>query len=389
MEHKQENNNNLGYMLSEDGTILLNVTNAALDENGHFTIPYGVTSIGFSAFYDCTSLTKVDIPESVTSIEGRAFFVCISLTTVDIPNSVTSIGEWDFFRCTSLTKVHIPESMTSIVKNAFASCKSLTTVHISEGVTSIEEEAFYGCTGLTTVDIPNSVTSIEVWAFEGCTSLTHIIIDTDDEAEFNRIKNLLLKDLRDKVISRSVYEIQRNIVGNFFNHALSEAGLPVTDVNQIITSYLSEPLVCILGAINQVRRCTFLPNDGSKLMYRDLLAQTIGRFFPDFYPGQATDQKQHADERRPTQNTGSTLRLTLTPASQEERLNSTQEASSLPGSLDHPVDEKESSAQGQPGSTPPTPELFQSGAPVSGSQPVVPTRGRRGGEETNMCCVMQ
>ena len=310
MEHKLKEGhqeiNDADYKLSEDGRILLKVTNAAPDANGHFTIPDGVTSI----------------------------------------------DNWAFHGCASLTTVHIPNSMTSIGLGAFEDC-----------------------TGLTTVDIPNSVTSIEVWAFEGCTSLTNVIIKTDNEAELNRIKNLLLKDLRDKVISRSVYEIQRNIVGNFFNHALSEAGLPVTDVNQIITSYLPEPLDYISRFINELGICTCLLGADSKETYRELLAQSIGIFFPNFYPGQVTDQKQHADERRPTQNTGSTLRLTLTPASQEERLkNSTQEASSLPGSLDHPVDEKESPVQDQQGSTP-APALFQ---------PVVPTRGQNQPEPTQV-----
>ena len=89
----------------------------------------------------------------------------------------------------------------------------------------------------------------------------------------------------------------------------------------------------------------------------------------------------------------STLRLTLTPASQEERLNSTQEASSLPGSLDHPVDEKESSAQDQQGSTP-VPGLFQPVAQTPGTtqaapQTVAPTRGQGDEEQTDSCCVMQ
>ncbi|MFR6424692.1 MAG: leucine-rich repeat domain-containing protein [Oscillospiraceae bacterium] len=78
-----------------------------------------VTSIGGSAFDNCTSLTSVTIPDSVTSIGWYAFDGCTSLTSVTIPDSVTSIGRYAFDGCTSLTSVTIPDSVTSIGDGAF------------------------------------------------------------------------------------------------------------------------------------------------------------------------------------------------------------------------------------------------------------------------------
>ena len=172
----------------------------------------GVTSIGDSAFFDCTSLTSVTIPDSVTSIGEYAFYNCTSLTSVTIPNSVTSIGEYAFYNCTSLTSVAIPDSVTSIGDDAFSNCKSLTSVTIPDSVTSIGDAAFASCTSLTGIwvaegnshyandasgvlfnkdkttlvqcpgafsgsyAIPNSVTSIVGYAFDGCASLTSVTI---------------------------------------------------------------------------------------------------------------------------------------------------------------------------------------------------------------------
>ena len=137
---------------------------------------YKVTSIGNSAFYNCSSLTSVTIPNSVTSIGEYAFNSCYSLTPVTIPNSVTSIGEYAFAYCTSLTSVTIPNSVTSIGNSAFYNCTSLTSVTIPNSVTFIENSTFRSCTSLTSVTIPNSVTSIEGVAFSGCSSLTSVTI---------------------------------------------------------------------------------------------------------------------------------------------------------------------------------------------------------------------
>ena len=174
------------------------------------TIPNGVTSIGGSAFSDCSGLTSVTIPNSVTSIGDRAFAYCRGLTSVSIPTGVTSIGDRAFAYCSGLTSVTIPTGVTFIGEYAFSGCSGLTSINVTSGnthyssidgvlynyvqdtlilcpevktsvsipnsVTSIGGSAFSGCSSLTSVTIPNSVTSIGGSAFFVCSSLTSVTI---------------------------------------------------------------------------------------------------------------------------------------------------------------------------------------------------------------------
>ena len=123
-----------------------------LNDNGAFaskgitsiTIPSSITSIGGSAFYNCTSLTSITIPIGVKSIGLDAFRSCTSLTRVTIPASVISIGGGAFMFCTSLTSVTIPASVTSIGGGAFYNCTSIASITIPASVTSLGYGVFYG-----------------------------------------------------------------------------------------------------------------------------------------------------------------------------------------------------------------------------------------------------
>ena len=175
----------------------------------NITIPSSVTSIGDEVFYQCTGLTSIVvdsantvydsrnncnaiintstnelvigckdtvIPNTVTSIGESAFENCTSLTSITIPNNVTSIGNKAFINCRGLTSIDIPNSVTSIGNYAFLGCSGLTSVTIGRGVTSIGNYAFSDCTGLTSITIPNSVTSIGESAFNRCSNLTSFTI---------------------------------------------------------------------------------------------------------------------------------------------------------------------------------------------------------------------
>ena len=88
-----------------------------------YVIPASVTSIGYSAFKNSSSLFNIVIPNSVTSIGNSTFSGCSSLSNIVIPDSVTSIGISAFSNCSSLSEIVIPSSVTSIGDYAFYKCK--------------------------------------------------------------------------------------------------------------------------------------------------------------------------------------------------------------------------------------------------------------------------
>lgn len=86
----------------------------------------GITSIGASAFENCTSLEIIELEEGITSINGYAFYGCTSLKELELPKSLKSIGESAFDGCTSLQKLTAYPKLTSIKNTSFRKNNALT-----------------------------------------------------------------------------------------------------------------------------------------------------------------------------------------------------------------------------------------------------------------------
>lgn len=171
----KENNYNIPEEVIIENGVLKKWPDSAIPEDGHITIPNGVTRIDNRVFWNNKKLKTISMPNTLTSIGLGAFSGCHSLQSLTIPNSVTSIEEEAFYSCISLKTVTIPTSITTIERKVFETCTALVSVNIPNTVTNIKYKAFHYCPSLVSVTIPSSVKMIEEDAFGSCSKLSTMI----------------------------------------------------------------------------------------------------------------------------------------------------------------------------------------------------------------------
>lgn len=127
-------------------------------------IPETVDTIANLAFRGCTGLTRVDItnlrawyiiafgePEANPLYYAERLYRNGTELTSFTEGYNTKIKNYAFYNCKSLTHVEISNTKNSIGTSAFEGCSNVTTLHITNGANNFGENVFKGCTGLTTV----------------------------------------------------------------------------------------------------------------------------------------------------------------------------------------------------------------------------------------------
>lgn len=111
-----------------------NFTMKANIRNLNVDIPYGVLTIGASAFESVVGVVSVQIPDSVTDIFGLAFGYCSNLTSIIIPNSVKTLGIRTFDRCTGMSEIKFMSSVPPTVgTNCFRDLPTNCKIYVPTG----------------------------------------------------------------------------------------------------------------------------------------------------------------------------------------------------------------------------------------------------------------
>lgn len=127
-----------------------------------------------SETFEYYAITSITLSDTIQSIGYKAFYYCTSLTSINSnqeTSTLKSIGENAFNRNTSLTSLVVPNSVETIYDEAFEDCTALTTLTFDREkskIKTIEDYAFDSCSNLSSFDIPNSLTSIGDSTFQYC-----------------------------------------------------------------------------------------------------------------------------------------------------------------------------------------------------------------------------
>ena len=142
------------------------------------SLPKSVQSVGSATFKNCTSLTSASLGGNVDSISSSLFYGCINLQNAP---SGSYIGDYAFYNCTSITSVNITRA-TYIGSYAFYGCSGITTIQFGQTLPAITigSYAFAECSKLSRTSgfdylvIPSNVQRIGNYAFYNCSAIKSV-----------------------------------------------------------------------------------------------------------------------------------------------------------------------------------------------------------------------
>ena len=185
-------NTTLKTMALPDGIQEIGQFSFARSALTEISLPQGVETISYGAFYHCDDLHNVELPETVMLVEPKAFghtgwvedflngnagkgdFLISggvlvayrgSGAVVMVPDGVRVIAAEAFLGHSEITSVTMPESLRVIGEGAFEDCTSLRKIGLNKGLEQIKDRAFLNCAA-DLIRVPSSVNQVGLRAFE-------------------------------------------------------------------------------------------------------------------------------------------------------------------------------------------------------------------------------
>lgn len=147
------------------------------------TLPECLQTIEGNAFKNCTALTNVKLLSGLTKIGSYAFSGCkTAFTELTFGENIT-LYYTAFADCTSITKITASAEVASTIGNICGSDGFEVVITSGDAVVPFSEyqgNKYYGA-NVCKVTIPSSVTKISDNAFTNCAKLKDVVIDKNTE----------------------------------------------------------------------------------------------------------------------------------------------------------------------------------------------------------------
>lgn len=136
-------------------------------------LPSTLETIGTEFANNATALRKINIPKSLVGIPKQAFRGCTNLTTVDFSEaeSLETIGYWAFYQCSSLESALLPEGVTFIDELAFK-LTGVQSIYLPSTLETVKKEAFSTCTSLVNIECKSEIIGESM--FKDCTAIKSV-----------------------------------------------------------------------------------------------------------------------------------------------------------------------------------------------------------------------
>lgn len=188
-------NKELGEVTLQPGIVEIGEFAFARSSLSGITLPEGVRTVSYGAFYHCDGLRQVNLPDSVMNVEPKAFAhtpwveeflaggqgdgddflinggVLVAYrgekSDVTIPEGVRCIAAEVFENHTEIETLSLPDSLEVMGEEAFKDCSSLASIQIGKGsrLRQIKDRAFHDC-NLRTLQLPQGIEELGQKAFD-------------------------------------------------------------------------------------------------------------------------------------------------------------------------------------------------------------------------------
>lgn len=160
----------LSEFIMPDGVDFLNYY------SGYGTYSYmrNTYNYGYYTFYGCTSLKKIHFSNALKTIGANVCYGCTNLVDIHLPDTLTYIGKRAFYNTTSLKRIELPETLSDIHGSAFYNSR-IDTLKLPIKLTGLGEDVFMDCKNLMYIELPSFIENYGSY-FYGCTSVETVVV---------------------------------------------------------------------------------------------------------------------------------------------------------------------------------------------------------------------